>query len=152
MKGKIINYDHEKSFGFIMGENGQTYFFHASNTNAPFEISVNKMVDFHPSTNEKGFRAKNVVLGNKATYNNNHNTCKPKKQYSQPKPKKKKFVTIGDIVVDLNDVKSAQVHGDGYNAKLLIKTYSSGTLVGYYSHYSAIHDAQDDLSILLNQL
>ena len=53
-------------------------------------------------------------------------------------------------------MKSAQVHGDCSNAKLLVKTYSSGTLVGYYysDSYgdSAILNAKDDLNDLLNQL
>jgi len=43
-----------------------------------------------------------------------------------------KFITIGDITVNLKDVKNAVVHGNRDIAKLLVKTYNSGTLVGYY--------------------
>ncbi len=68
---------------------------------------------------------------------------------------------IGDITVNLNDVKSAEVHGNWQNAKLLIRTYSSGILVGYYnSKYNqqfndiddANNQAREDLNKLLNQL
>ncbi len=38
MKGKIINFNQEKSFGFILGENGQNYFFHTSDVNLPFDV------------------------------------------------------------------------------------------------------------------
>jgi len=148
MKGKIINFNQEKSFGFILGENGQNYFFHTSDVNLPFDVSKNKMLTFKASSNQKGLCAKNIVLekGKQAKQNNNVN--KTQKKHTQPQPKKKVFVQIGSIAVNLNDVKSAQVQGDAYNAKLLIKTYSSGILVGYYS----ANDAYDDLRDLLVQL
>ena len=51
---------------------------------------------------------------------------------------------ISNISVNLNDIKSAQVQWDLENAKLLIRIYSNGILVGYYNRY--------DLNKLLSQL
>jgi len=155
MKGKVINFNQEKSFGFILGENGQNYFFHTSDVNLPFEVSKNKMLTFNPSSNQKGLCAKNVVLEKgKQPKQNNNNSHKPQKQQKQSQPKKKKFVMIGNITVNLNDVKNAQVQGDRENAKLLIRTYSSGILVEYYTRASTWADnlARDDLEKLLSQL
>jgi cold shock CspA family protein len=105
MKGKIIHFNQEKSFGFIMGENGENYFFHTSDTNLPFEVSKNKMVSFNTSSNQKGLCAKNIILekGKQTTHDNGH---KSQKQYKQLQPKRK-FILISDITVNLNDIKSA---------------------------------------------
>jgi cold shock CspA family protein len=149
MKGKVINFNQEKSFGFILGENGQNYFFHTSDVNLPFEVKKNKMLTFKPSKNQKGLCAKNVVL-EKGKQNNN-NSHKDQKQQRQSQQKKKKFVMIGDITVNLNDVKSAQLQYDSSlgKTKLLIRTYSSGILVGYYT---CSNMARNDLKKLLSQL
>jgi len=164
MKGKVINFNQEKSFGFILGENGQNYFFHTSDVNLPFEVSKNKMLTFNPSSNQKGLCAKNVVLEKGKQYNNNHN------QQKQSKPKKKKFILIGDITINLFDVKNAKVSGSERFAILTIQTYQSGILKlhyrfsGYasdnqiiehgktYNSYIAIDKAREDLKILLNAL
>ena len=169
MKGKIINYDDTKSFGFIMGENGQTYFFHASNTNAPFEISVNKMVAFHPTSNQKGFRAENVVLGEMQKNSKKQSSTKPKNHHtqkahsnSQRSQKKNKFYRIKDLTVNLNDVKRVEIqeNGDYGTYKLVIKTFSSGVIVNYYKDYNSYsngyegnyQEAQKDLDALLSAL
>ena len=163
MKGKVINFNQEKSFGFILGENGQNYFFHTSDVNLPFEVSKNRMLTFNPSSNQKGLCAKNVVLGKDKQLKQNNNSYQPQKRQRQSQPKKKRFVMIGDITVNLNDVKNAQLQGDCDNAKLLIRTYSSGILkITYcygrgehgkvYTNNCANDKAREDLNILLNQL
>ena len=172
MKGKIINYDDTKSFGFIMGENGQTYFFHASNTNAPFEICLNKMVTFHPTSNQKGFRAENVVLGKMQKNSTKQSCTKPKNHHtqkahsnSQRSQKKNKFYRIKDLTVNLNDVKRVEIQENGVNEdnstcyKLVIRTFSSGVIVNYYNDYgdgdwgrSNYKEAREDLDALLSAL
>jgi len=151
MKGKVINFNQEKSFGFILGENGQNYFFHTSDVNLPFEVSKNKMLTFNPSSNQKGLCAKNVVL--EKDKQNNNNSHKPRKQQSQAK--KNKFIMIGNTTLKLKDISSVQVQGDTYKAKLIVRTYSSGILVDYYSGHawsSAIDNARINLKKLLSQL
>ena len=139
MKGKIISFNKERLFGFIMGENGKKYFFHTSNVTKPFDVAKNKRVTFEASSNHKGACAKHIVI-----------------QRGKKIPLKQKntfgFASIGNIMVDLNNVKSAYIQNLGLNkygfdkCKLIIKTYNSGNLVNYYDrNVPNICDAQDDL-------
>ena len=103
MKGKVINFNQEKSFGFILGENGQNYFFHTSDVNLPFEVSKHKMLTFTPSTNKKGLCAKNIVLGK---------SCQTTQNKYQSKTN---FVSYGGVGVDLNSIQSmGPVYKDHY--------------------------------------
>ena len=146
MKGKIINFNQEKSFGFILGENGNNYFFHTSDVNLPFEVKKNKMLTFKPSKNQKGLCAKNVVL-EKGKQNNN-NSHKDQKQQRQSYSRKK-FILIGDLTINLNDVKNAKVQGDFYEANLIIQTYTSGKIKIFYDYnqeqYAKMYDSNDAL-------
>lgn len=54
MRGKILNYNTVKGFGFILGEDNQKYFFHISNVANPMEIRENYNVDFQNGKNQKG--------------------------------------------------------------------------------------------------
>lgn len=164
MKGKITSFSQEKGFGFILGEDGQNYFFHTSDVIYLHTsvVSKNKMVAFTPNKGHKGLFAKGITIKkDKKPQQNNCNINKSQKQQKQSQPKKKKFVRIADITVNLNDVKSAEVHGNWKNAKLLIKTYSSGVLISYYNstynceygtNRDANNQARDDLEKLLIQL
>jgi len=165
MIGKITNYNLEKGFGFIIGKDNKSYFFHQSKVLNKFELSTHRQVNFTPSTNEKGLCALEIFVVEKDTYSqkenkkNNHNSQKVNYSHNNKpkeyKQKKKKFVTIGEITLDLYDVKSAMVHGDRQNAKLLIKTYKSGTLSCYYyedGYYGADDYARNDLKKLLSML
>jgi len=155
MQGKIINFNPEKSFGFIMGENGKNYFFHTTDVNKPLEVSKNKMVSFKASKNQKGLCAKNVLL-EKAQQNKNTHKSVQKKTHSPSKQKKSKFFRITDLTVNLNDVKNIQVQENGYSEygstkyKLVIKTYTSGIIVNYYN--DSYKRAQKDFNLLLSAL
>lgn len=64
MKGTIKNYNDEKNFGFIRGEDGKEYFFHSSAVvnGAGAELSRGREVTFQPSEGAKGPRAEEVEL------------------------------------------------------------------------------------------
>jgi cold shock CspA family protein len=70
MKGIVRNIVIEKYYGFILGENGQEYFFHKDDLNDDWDkmssdhrTSKNKLaVTFEPAATPKGPRARNVEL------------------------------------------------------------------------------------------
>ena len=62
MNGRIKIYNSDKKFGFILGEDGNDYFFHISNVkfiNKPVEGA---MVEFEPEQGERGLVGKNVKI------------------------------------------------------------------------------------------
>lgn len=65
MKGMVNNYVKEKGFGFIDGEDGQSYFLHVSEIQDRADDSLPRSgvpVEFDPSPSPKGLRAKKVLL------------------------------------------------------------------------------------------
>lgn len=62
MLGRVIKYVEERGFGFIVGEDGDRYFFHITNTNEPLEIGYGVYVDFEYDQNEKGWYAYDISL------------------------------------------------------------------------------------------
>lgn len=64
MKGVVIRLVKEKLFGFIRGDDGHEYFFHASAVvNGRFsDVQHGQKVDFEPTEGEKGLRAEDVTL------------------------------------------------------------------------------------------
>jgi len=62
MHGKILNYNQDKGFGFILGQDNQKYFFHISNVENPLEIKKNYNVEFYPKWNKKGLVAESIVV------------------------------------------------------------------------------------------
>ena len=62
MKGKILNFNAEKGFGFILGEDNQKYFFHISNVKNPMDIQENYVVEFREHKSEKGLAAILIVV------------------------------------------------------------------------------------------
>lgn len=64
MNGKIKVYKDEKGYGFILGEDGQDYFFHISNVKSVNSIRRGDNVDFEIQRNEKGYFADNIKINN----------------------------------------------------------------------------------------
>jgi cold shock CspA family protein len=67
MKGTIKTYLPEKKYGFILGDDGKNYFFHASEFySAALEknISENAFVEFEQHATPKGYSAKKCSLIN----------------------------------------------------------------------------------------
>lgn len=64
MTGKIKRLIADKKFGFIIGDDGQEYFFHQSALkNTTFdEVSVGQEVEFEDSDGEKGLRAEDIFV------------------------------------------------------------------------------------------
>ncbi len=64
MKGQVKNFNKEKGYGFITGENGKDYFFHYSSLNVEgFKTaSVGQKVEFDEEEGERGLRATNINI------------------------------------------------------------------------------------------
>lgn len=66
MKGRIKNYNEQKGFGFILGNDNQDYFFHISDVNTFEPLKRGDFVEFVPSENKKGQCAKKVKVSSKS--------------------------------------------------------------------------------------
>ncbi|MFQ6371747.1 cold-shock protein [Shewanella sp. YIC-542] len=65
MKGKIVSYVSSKKFGFINGDDGESYFLHVSalvDKNAESKLLKDVVVEFDPMPTPKGLSAKQVVI------------------------------------------------------------------------------------------
>lgn len=54
MQGQIKTYNEDRAFGFILGEDGQDYFFHISNWKTAASLIRGSTVSFIPGESEKG--------------------------------------------------------------------------------------------------
>ncbi|WP_165311115.1 cold-shock protein [Vibrio ziniensis] len=65
MKGKLVSYVHDKKYGFVKGEDGESYFFHASSlidkTNES-KLVKGVIVEFDPVPTPKGLSAKRASI------------------------------------------------------------------------------------------
>ena len=62
MYGKVIKYFRKKNFGFIRGEDGNTYFIHQSNANGEY-LEPGYYVYFKPFQSDRSdYNAKNLVV------------------------------------------------------------------------------------------
>ena len=60
MRGRVKTVNDEREFGFIIGEDGNEYFFHFSNVISVDFPTKNSIVEFDTSNTEKGYSAKNI--------------------------------------------------------------------------------------------
>ena len=62
MYGKVTRYFHDRKFGFIQGEDGNTYFIHQSKLNGE-HIDSGYYVSFKPFQNDRSdYNAKNIIV------------------------------------------------------------------------------------------
>lgn len=62
MYGKVTRYFHDRKFGFIQGEDGNTYFIHQSKLNGEY-IDSGYYVFFKPFQNDRSdYNAKNIMV------------------------------------------------------------------------------------------
>ena len=62
MYGKVIKYFRKKNFGFIRGEDGNTYFIHQSNAKGEY-LEPGYYVYFKPFQNDRSdYNAKDLVV------------------------------------------------------------------------------------------
>ena len=63
MHGIIKFYNKRKGYGYIIEESGKNeYFYHITDIVGEREPNYNDYVSFDPTIEEKGYRAKNIVL------------------------------------------------------------------------------------------
>lgn len=65
MKGKVVSYIADKKYGFITGDDGESYFLHVSsllNKSCELKLVKGGLVDFEPTPTPKGNAAKKVRI------------------------------------------------------------------------------------------
>lgn len=64
-KGKIISFVDKKNYGFIKGDDGESYFFHTSflkEKSAASELAKGVRVEFDPAPAKKGLEARSLIV------------------------------------------------------------------------------------------
>ena len=62
LKGTVKNYNADKGWGFIEGEDGEDYFFHISNLRSGQKVRNDSKVKFDSSEGQRGPEAENITL------------------------------------------------------------------------------------------
>ena len=60
MKGKVKFFNHEKEFGFIVGDDGKDYFVHKTGLEDGTTIDQDDTVEFSTEQGDRGLKAINV--------------------------------------------------------------------------------------------
>lgn len=63
MQGRVRSFLAVKSYGFIDGDDGESYFFHLDDVRSPRPPVPRQEVTFRPTATPKGLRARSVILG-----------------------------------------------------------------------------------------
>lgn len=100
MKGRVKNVNEDREFGFILGEDGNDYFFHFSNVISVDLPTKNSIVDFETAQTEKGASATNIKIEDKAI-------------------KKPEFVKFGSVRIRLKDIKSYAIYSGYYETGIV---------------------------------
>lgn len=99
MKGRIKMFNEGKGFGFILGEDGLDYFFHISEVKSIDIPERGLLVDFSPSSGNKGPIAKQVLF--------------------QKQDTRKSIVTFGETRIKASIIKNYGISSDvGYKVPL----------------------------------
>ena len=78
MYGKVTKYFHDRKFGFIRGEDGNTYFIHQSKLNGEY-IDSGYCVFFKPFQNDRSdYNAKNIMVIEAPERNGRHGKTRKK--------------------------------------------------------------------------
>lgn len=78
MYGKVTKYFHDRKFGFIQGEDGNTYFIHQSKLNGEY-INSGYYVFFKPFQNDRSdYNAKNIMVIEAPERNGRHGKARKK--------------------------------------------------------------------------
>lgn len=104
MKGRIKYFNNDKGYGFIQGENGSDYFFHISEFKTMVEPRKGMIVEYIPTTNEKGDGARNISVAKTEL-----------EHVTEPNmARNPKFITIGDLSLKLSNIKKYEIICDEY--------------------------------------
>ena len=60
MKGKVKFFNHEKEFGFIIGDDGKDYFLHKSGLKEGSSVDKDDSVEFTAEKGDRGLKATKV--------------------------------------------------------------------------------------------
>lgn len=84
MYGKVAVYFKNRGFGFIQGQDGNSYFIHASKLNGEY-VERGYHVSFDTFSNEKGkYNAKNVIV-TETPESEEHHRCGKKRSHRKGK-------------------------------------------------------------------
>lgn len=62
MYGRVTKYFHNRKYGFIRGEDGNTYYIHQTNLNGEY-LAPGYFVSFKPFQNDRSdYNAKNIIV------------------------------------------------------------------------------------------
>ena len=67
MEGKVKFYNVRKGYGFIDGDDGQSYFFHITNLPMGAKVYQDDRVSFESTQGDKGLKADNIQVTGKAS-------------------------------------------------------------------------------------
>ena len=120
MKGKIINFNPQKGFGFILGEDDKKYFFHIVNVVNPMELEVGYSVNFTSQENGKGLTAVDITV--------------------EVPLKRDKWLKIDNLRIKASEIKEYEIYEqerDDNEICFVIKitTYNSGIKKLFYCYY-----------------
>lgn len=87
MRGRIKVLKENRNFGFIIGEDGQDYFFHFSDVKSIDVPIMNSIVEFEPNITTKGRSAINITIEKQAL-------------------ERPEMITIGPERIKLNSIKA----------------------------------------------
>lgn len=97
MRGRIKMIDYTKEFGFILGEDKNSYYFNFNEIDSVDLPKKNSIVNFKPASNEKGLYAMNI----------------------ETEEENRKFIKIDDIRIPLDSIESygfeVEMHGHQEN-------------------------------------
>lgn len=96
MRGRVKTVNDEREFGFIIGEDGNEYFFHFSNVISVDFPTKNSIVEFDTSNTEKGLSAKNINVTEKAS-------------------KRPEIVKFGHVNIVLKNIKMYAIYSGYYD-------------------------------------
>ena len=66
MRGRIKVLKENRNFGFLIGEDGNDYFFHFSDVKSIDVPIMNSIVEFEPNMTQRGLAARNITIENQA--------------------------------------------------------------------------------------
>lgn len=112
MQGRVKAYNEDRAFGFIMGEDGQDYFFHLSSWKSVAPILRGCEVSFCPGESEKGIIATAITP-------------------IEPTTKRPEFIAFGSERIKLNNIKN---YGLSLGKVSYVKVYElkSVPIVGHF--------------------
>lgn len=132
MRGRIKVLKENRNFGFLIGEDGNDYFFHFSDVKSIDVPTMNSIVEFQPNITTKGRSAINITIEKQAL-------------------ERPEMINIGGVRMKLNTIKAYGIYYDytslGKKYYLLrVDTYDKKSYyLDEFDHGSKIYEFRDRL-------